>query len=155
MPSVGRHEYSPLGDDDSPAPHLCFPDEALSWHPVHLLFLWTTPILSGRQLPLPASLKSELLLRRLLACEASHRGLPLWRALLALISPEFWVAGAYLLLNNGLVLLSAMLVKFIVQAVGSRDQSRTLLLSFAILFSSLAQAVSLQQFIHGLTLPGL
>lgn len=150
MPSAAKHDYSPLpGDDEGPAPHSFFPEEVLGWRPTHLLFLWTLPILDGQRLPLPAALKSDLLLSRLLVCEASLRGLPLWRALLSLISPEFWTAGAYLLLNNGLVLLSAMLVKFIVQAVGARDQPRTLLLSFAILLASLAQAVSLQQFIHG------
>ena len=150
MPGAAKHDYSPLPEEDAPDPHDDdFPDHSLDLSPRHLLFLWTHPILAGKQLPLPASLKSELLLERLRACEASHRGQPLWRALLSLIATEFWVAGTYLLLNNGLVLLSAMLVKFIVRAVGARDQWRTLLLSLAILCTSLAQAISLQQFIHG------
>ena len=140
------HAYSPLPEDED---SLLLPDRALSCLPSHLLFLWVRRILSGQRLRLPDSLRSEQLLSSLLACEASVQGLPLWRALHALVRTDFWLAGAYLLLNNVLVLFSSMLIKFIVRAVGERDQTKILLLSFAILITSLAQAVSLQQFIHG------
>lgn len=144
--------YERLPQHDAPAvPEL--PPALSLLRPSHLLFAYVHPLLrSGTKMQLPPSLASAELLReyRLHETRGADGSKPdVWTALHRMVRWEFWTAGLYLLLNNALLSLNTMLIKYIVSAVSRRSTRETAQLSIAILAVSLLQALFLQQFIHG------
>ena len=109
-------------------------------------------------LPLPASYRARAVNRAFLSCwqkeSTAGRDKRLWRSLHRLIFREFWVGGAFMLVNSVAVLMGTMYVKWIVVAAERRDLPSVTFYSFAILFNGLIGAFSLQAFIHSVFMCG-
>jgi ABC-type multidrug transport system fused ATPase/permease subunit len=78
----------------------------------------------------------------------------LWRVLHTLIFTEFWICGVCRLLNDGLLVLGTVWIKYIVRAAENQDVRSSFFYAGMITLSSLAQAFMLQQFIHGSFMSG-
>ena len=119
----------------------------------HLLFGWVTPIIQSRQkLRLPRELQSKYLYDELLHVESQNSTKeppPLWRSIYRVIAHDFWLGGFYLLINNLLLIANSVLIKFILKAIHQQEFDTVFRLSVLVFFTSIGEAVFLQQFNHG------
>eukprot|EP01041_Mallomonas_annulata_P010575 gene10575-22068_t len=65
-----------------------------------------------------------------------------------MIFEEFWMSGAYRLVNDILVLTGPLLIKYLIIAAKEKNKAHMIFFATAISFSTIIQAISLQQFIH-------
>jgi ABC-type multidrug transport system fused ATPase/permease subunit len=149
-------DYALLPEVDEDDPCIAYFPTTLHWYkPSDVFFLWVNPLIRTKtKLKLPAGMLSKELMGDLHRYETQQSEKNLAKALHAMIATEFWIAGWYLLMNTTLLLINTMLIKYVVQAVAKEDAQLVLSLSFLILTLSLLQALSLQQFIHGVFMCG-
>jgi hypothetical protein len=79
----------------------------------------------------------------------SEKNPKLWRVLHTLIFTEFWLCGLCRLVNDGLLVLGTIWIKYIVRAAEEQDFEAAFFYALMITLSSITQALVLQQFIHG------
>ena len=109
-------------------------------------------------LPLPESYRAKNVYRDFLSSwkvESRKRATnQLWFSIYRLLFKEFWVGGAFMLVNSASVLMATMLLKWIVVAAQEEDVPMIWFYAIAILFNGLLGALSLQAFIHSAFMTG-
>lgn len=65
------------------------------------------------------------------------------------IAKDFWLGGLYLLINNILLIFNSILIKYILKAVHQQEYELVFKWSLLVFFTSIGEAIFLQQFNHG------
>ena len=153
MPSRKRPRASSLGFQSDGG---CLPSSLHLSKLSHLLFGWVNPIIHSRQkLHLPQELQSRSLYEELLQYESiqlqqhSKSASPLWMNVYHVIAKDFWLGGLYLFINNILLIFNSILIKYILKAVHQQEYELVFKWSLLVFFTSIGEAIFLQQFNHG------